>query len=76
MPKIYDQKLDRDRDMKERATLSSSAPERSQNRNTLLIVAIVLGVMLVILFYRMASGEVFGALTSGEPLTITTTSLS
>jgi hypothetical protein len=76
MPKIYDQKQDPDRGAKERSTLSGGAPEKAQNRNTMVIIAIVLAVVLIILFYRMARGdELVGELSFAEPWAVIATAL-
>lgn len=73
MPKIYDQKQDPDRDMKERPTLSSGAPDRAQNRTALMVIVAILAVFLIVLFYRMARGEdILAATGLAEPSAIIT----
>lgn len=75
MPKIYDQNKDPERESRNRGTLGEpDSPEKVQKRNIALVIAAILAIVIVMIFYRVARGdEIQGAATFAEPTTISAT---
>lgn len=66
MPKIYDQKQDPERvgsepERETRERKPGFEPERVQNRTMVLVIAAILAVVIVVLFYRMVRSEEIAA---------------